>query len=366
MMRILHVVSIMDVGGMESYIMNMYRRVDRTKIQFDFLVHHDREGVFDEEIKALGGRIYRTSVLDDLNLIKYRSDLRKLFHEHKEWRIVHGHLSSMAYWYLGEAERQGVPWRILHCHVPGFVPSLKGYVKHMLLYFSPRHANIRMACSREAGRYQFKNDDFELIPNGIEVDRFRYSEETRMAKRRELGEENTYLIGHVGRFFSEKNHIYMLKLAALLKERMPDAKLMFLGGGVLMEETQRKAAEMQVEDRILFMGMQKECAPYYQAMDVFIMPSLYEGLPLAALEAQSAGLPCLFSDTVSGETRISQDVQFLPIGDDNLNGWIDALEVLRRTPRNRAQAHAEADAYDVAKSAKRMAERYMQLWEREA
>lgn len=363
MMRILHVVSVMDVGGMESFIMNMYRRIDRTKIQFDFLVHHARRGVFEDEIEALGGHVYHTTLMDDFNLIKYIRSLNKLFSEHHEYRIVHGHLNSSAFFYLGAAKRHDVRHRILHCHCPGKINTLKGNIKHLISQFAPLNANIRLACSTEAGEYLFRSRDFEVIPNGVDAERFRYNADSRREIRGRLGLEGRFVIGHVGRFYYEKNHEYILEVFKSVKAQIPEAALMLLGQGALMESIREKARAMGLEDSVYFMGLIRDCAPYYQAMDVFMMPSLYEGLPLTGLEAQFASLPCVFSDTVSPEVRFSEEARFLPIGPDNISLWTEELVRLYRRNIDRSSFAPQAEKFDAAVGTRKMIERYAKLWE---
>ena len=366
MIRILHVVSVLDVGGMESYIMNMYRQADRSQIQFDFLVHHKKRGVFEDEIESLGGRIYHTSLMDDGNLPRYLHTVDRLFSEHPEYRIVHGHLGSTAVWYLGAAERHGVPWRIMHNHCPSYVHSLKGYAKDILFRFSPRHANIYLACSQTAGEYMFKDKPFEVIPNGIDVARFRFSQEERDRVRRKLGLENKFVVGHVGRFYYEKNHEYLLKIFRKLKEEKPTAVLLLLGEGVLMDKIKEEARKLGLEDSVLFMGLIRDCAPYYHAMDAFVMPSLYEGLPLTGVEAQCSALPCLFSNTVSPEIHLTPDVCFLPIGEENIGLWSDALMGISRKTLDRSILHPAVSAFDSKVGTEKMIERYQSLWGKKA
>ena len=366
MMRILHVVSVMDVGGMESFIMNLYRHMDRSRIQFDFLTHHGRRGAFEEEIEALGGRVYHIPLMDDLNLVRYRAALGRLFGEHPEYRIVHGHLGSTALWYLGEAERQGVPWRILHSHVPARPPTVKGYVKDFLFHFSPRHANIRLACSTEAGRYQFKGLPFEVIPNGIDVDRFRFDSAVRQEVRKRLGLGDAFVVGHVGRFHVEKNHAYLLRLFKALHDQEPKAALLLIGTGELMERTKALAEELGLGRSVCFLGLQKDCAPFYQAMDAFVLPSLYEGLPLTGVEAQCAGLPCLFTDQASPALGLSPSVRFLPADEAGAERWVKALREICRRPAERKAPSPAVMAFDAARVAQAMAERYEALWEKKA
>jgi len=357
MMRILHVFSVLDVGGMESYVMNMYRHIDRTQIQFDFLVHHGRRGVFEDEIEAMGGRIFHATVLDDFNIPKYIRQLKKLYSEN-QYPIVHGHLSSMALWYLGEAERAGVGCRILHCHCPGYTKTLKGYLRHILFQFSPRHANVRFACSEEAGKYQFKDMDFEVLPNGIDIRKFRYSPDSRAEIRSQLGIGDEFVVGHVGRFFPEKNHVFMVKMFAKLVEKIPDAKLMLLGDGPLAEDIKQQVAEAGLEKNVIFVGLQKNCAPYYSAMDCFVLPSVYEGLPLSGIEAQCAELPCIFTAAASEQLKISPKAVYIPVGDDDAGKWADELKRISQTKTDRTAVTAESELYDVRKNAGKMAERY--------
>ncbi len=363
MIRILHVVSVMDIAGMESYIMNMYRKIDCTKMQFDFLVHHRRRGAFEDEIESLGGHVYHTSLLDDWNLAKYLRELKALFSDHPEYRIVHGHLGSTAWLYLGMAKRCGVPWRILHSHCPGCIHTLKGYAKHLLFYLSPIHANVALACSTEAGRYQFKKRTFEVIPNGIDVDRFRYSAEKRAVKRRELGFEDRFVIGHVGRFYYEKNHEYMLKILYRLKRKIPDAAMVLVGDGLLRSQIENRARKLGIDDAILFTGIQRDCSPYYQAMDAFIMPSVYEALPLTGIEAQCAALPCLFSETVSREVSLGDRAQFLPIGEEDVDRWVDELVKIHGSRQAREACIPDAARFDSDKRTRDMVARYEKMWE---
>lgn len=363
MMRILHVVSVMDMGGMENYIMNLYRKIDRSKFQFDFLVHHGRRGIFEDEIEALGGRVYHTTLMDDFNLVKYLRDLDRLFSQN-DYRIVHGHLGSTAFFYLGAAKRHGVSARILHSHCPGHPNTVKGYVKHVLFRLSPIHANVRLACSAQAGKYQFRNAAFEIVPNGIDMDRFRFDENMREDMRRRLRLKGNFVVGHVGRFYYEKNHAYLLGVFRELKKREPDAVLLLLGDGMLMEQTRAQARAMGLEASVRFMGVIGDCAGYYQAMDAFVLPSLYEALPLTGIEAQCAGLPCLFSEGVSREVKIDAQAAFLPIGSENVQMWVDKLLEIRKQGSVRRRPILGAERFDAGINAQKMVARYEALWER--
>lgn len=163
--RVLQVVASLNAGGMENYIMNLYRMVDKSKVQFDFVVHHAAVGLYEDEIQELGGKIYHFTVLDDKNVVKYISELNRFFDEHKEYQIIHGHLSSLAVFYLGVAKKYNVPWRIAHSHGAGFLHTLKGTAKYLLFRTTKWNANVRLACSTEAGKYLYGKDTFEFVPN---------------------------------------------------------------------------------------------------------------------------------------------------------------------------------------------------------
>lgn len=361
MIRILQVVSIMNAGGMENYIMNLYRQANREKVQFDFIVHHKARGVFDDEIEQMGGIIYRFSVLDDKNIIKYCAELDAFFQEHKEYRIIHGHLSSMAVFYLGMAKKNNVPWRIAHSHGAGFLHTPKGFAKYLLFRTTKWNANVRLACSTEAGRYLYGKDSFVFVPNGIDVERFTYRQEIREKIRVELQVGDRFVIGHVGRFNLQKNHKYLLRVFSSVVKERPDAVLLLLGNGELYQQIENLAGEMGIRSNVIFAGVHKDVENYYQAMDAFVLPSEFEGLPVTGIEAQYAGLPCFFSDRVTREVAITENVQFLEIGENGLHSWVQALSAAERCS-DRTHVKLTTDIYNTDTTAKNMMERYQTLW----
>ncbi len=364
MIRVLHVVSVMDRGGMESYIMNLYRHMDRTQIQFDFLVHHNRCGAYEDEIRKLGGNVYHTDLIDNGNLLWYCRSLRQLFREHPEYRIVHGHLGSTAYWYLGAAEKQGVPWRILHSHCPGRVHTVKGAAKHLLFYLSPAHANIRWACSEQAGRYQFKKQAFEVMPNGIDVERFGFDPQTRQRIRKELGLDGRFVIGHVGRFCPEKNHELLLRIFQEVRKRIPKAALMLIGDGPNFLTIKEACRQMGLASDVHFLGLQQDVAPFYQAMDVFVLPSCYEGFSLTSLEAQAAGLQCLLTSNTSVQAKLSDRCVLLPVHARCLPEWSNALFDIYQNQADRAFCPEKIWPYDAKNVARDVFKEYQTLLER--
>ena len=211
--RVLQVVPNMNSGGLENLIMNIYRNIDRSKVQFDFIVHYEKRGFFDDEIESLGGKIYRFSVREDNNIIKYVKDLNLFFKNHPEYRVVHGHMASLGFIYLGIAKKYKVPVRIAHSHGTSHLRTIKGYIKFFTFKLVKYESNVNFACSTEAGKYLFGNKrKFEFIPNAIDMDKFEYDEEIRKEYRHKLDLDGKLVLGHVGRFNLQKNHNFLLDI----------------------------------------------------------------------------------------------------------------------------------------------------------
>lgn len=361
--RILQVVASLNAGGMENYIMNLYRMIDRNKVQFDFIVHHSAIGLYEDEIKSLGGKIYHFTVLDDKNIPKYIKQLKSFFKEHNEYKIVHGHLSSLAVFYLGVAKKLGVPWRIAHSHGAGFLHTPKGYAKYFLFRTTKWKANVRLACSTEAGKYLYGKKSFEFVPNGVDVNRFAFDESKRAEMRKMLNVENNYVIGNVGRFNLQKNHKYLLKIFQKVVKKKSNAKLLLLGDGELFDSIQKFAEELGMQDRVIFAGVHKDVENYYQAMDAFVLPSLFEGLPVTGVEAQYSGLPCFFSDEITKEVKICDDVKYLKIGEENIKDWSNEL-TKQSVNSERSNLKLTTSKFDMKVASKDMENRYIEMWQK--
>ena len=306
--KILHVVGQMDRGGTETLLMNLLRILDRSRFQFDFVEQTQRRCDYDDEIEALGSQIYRCPTISIRNLKSYRTWWRSFFREHPEYKIVHGHSRGSAPIYLDEAKKAGCV-TILHCHSNSYGKGLSGFLR--FVWQIPLHwmADYNFACSKDAGISQFgKRAHFDVIKNGILSKCFSWSTETRASIRKEYGIENALVIGNVARFEKPKNHIFLLDIFKEIKTVRQDAKLLLVGKGSMEKEIRSKASCYGMLDDIIFAGVREDVQKVLQAMDVFVFPSLYEGLPLALLEAQSTGLPCFISDTVSQEAVITDVV----------------------------------------------------------
>ncbi|MBW3095530.1 glycosyltransferase family 1 protein [Bifidobacterium sp. 64T4] len=354
--RVAQVVGKMGGGGVESVVMNYYRHIDRSKIQFDFIIDADSTLVPEEEIKALGGRVLRIPPYQ--HPIRYRRTLVKLFKE-EQWRIVHSHITTMSVFPLSAAKKAGVPVRIAHSHsTMGRGEFAKNLMKLALRPFANIYPTERFACSQYAGEWLFgKNADFTVIPNAIELDKFRFDLITRQEIREELGlSDDAFLIGHVGRFMPQKNQAFLIDVLARLLSQNTNAMLAFVGDGSDKAAVQQRANELDIADHVLFLGQRSDVNRLYQAFDVFCLPSQYEGLPLVAVEAQVSGLPCLVSDKITREVDLSGLVRFMPIDDPNI--WVTELSKLNPVPRVRDELSADFSAYDIYQSSQRLTSLY--------
>lgn len=354
--RILHVLGGVSLGGAESRIMDLYRCIDREKIQFDFLVHQNKPGYYEEEIKMLGGRLYRVPRFRLLNISEYRKALKKFFGEHHEFRAVHGHMTSTAAIYLPIARSFGIPVTIAHARSAGVDKGVKGAATRLLRLPLRKKSGYMFACSEPAAEAVFgkKNalaGNVKIVPNAIDAAAFRFDREIRAKMRKELSLEGKFVVGHVGRFHYAKNHEYLLEVFAELVKRQDNALLLLLGEGERMEEMKQKAASLGILEKVRFCGNQKETWNYYQAMDFFVFPSRFEGLPGTVIEAQSAGLRCLISDTVTKECIVTELAVSRSLADSPA-GWAEYVLANRDYERTDRYGQIRAAGFDVREQAK--------------
>lgn len=296
----------MQAGGLETLIMSWYRNIDRSKVQFDFLVHYQGKFFYDDEIERLGGKTYHLSVRDDSNFIKYLHDLDQFFKEHKEYKIVHGHMESLGQFYFKAAKKYGVPVRIAHSHNSATEPTLKGKVKGILAKGFPKYATHFFACSELAGQFMFGNRNFTIIKNAIDLSHFQYNEEIRAEIRAELDLNDKFVIGHVGRFCTQKNHKYLIDVFEQVYKRNSKAILLLIGKGELLEEVKTYVAEKSLSESVRFLGVRNDVNKLYDAMDVFVFPSIFEGLGIVLIEAQESRLMTVCSDVVPKEANVTE------------------------------------------------------------
>lgn len=373
MIRVLHVVGKLNVGGAESRIMDLYRNMDRNEIQFDFVQHTEEICAFQKEVEELGGHVYHVPRFQIYNVISYKKAWRDFFKAHPEIKIVHGHMTSTASIYLPIAKKYGACYTIAHARSAGVDPGIKGKITNFLRRNLSQKCDQCFSCSKLAGVAVFGKEAVEqnkvkMIPNAIEVDKFQYNEETRNKIREELGiEKDTFAIGHVGRFDLVKNHAYMLEIIKSCCElnqatqKYKNVQLVFLGNGTLMEEIKQKVTEMNLDKHVIFAGNHKNIYDYYQAFDFFILPSFYEGLPGTAIEAQATGLSGLLSDRITDEAIVTSNMKLMSI-DVPATEWAKEIMKVDREKRVSMVDEVRKAGFDVKEQAKNIADFYKEVY----
>ena len=352
MIRVLEVFHGMGCGGAENMIMNLYRNMDLEQIQFDFLVHTENKCFFDKEILERGGHIYRVPYYNGLNIVSYVKALNAFFDAHPEIKVVHGHLGSCANIYLMVAKRHGC-FTIAHSHGTKPTWSFKNMIYRLNTYGVRRVADYFIGCGDAAGEYRYgkriveKSGRYSILNNAINTERFIYNESIRYAIRNQYGISDEMVLGHVGRFSYEKNHERLIEIFKYLVDDHPKAKLFLIGEGPLKEEIEKKVIQYSLSKNVIFTGLQKNVNEYLQAMDCFVFPSLHEGLPVTAIEAQASGLPCILSDTITKEVSITDLVNYVSLEKENAE-WVKQIEqAIKNTKRRDRRQDIINAGYDI-------------------
>ena len=392
--------------------MNYYRHIDRNKIQFDFICDADSTNIPKDEIESLGGKVIICPPYQ--KVFKYIKFLEKLFKENK-YKIVHSNINSLSVFPLYAAKRAKVPIRIAHSHSTANKKELKKtLIKNMLRPFSRMYANVYFACSELAGRWLFGNRTFDkgkvtIINNAIDVGKFIYNEEVRKKVRNKLNIElqnnikqsiicdknvendvtnkdydtnkdnlkiekstnennkkveindSTLIVGNVGRFVKQKNHTFLIDIFNEIHKRNSNSILILAGQGPLMEEVKAKVNELGLKNYVMFLGQRNDANELYQAMDVFLLPSLYEGLPLVGVEAQAAGLLCELSSSMTKETKILSTTNFIDI-EMPAKKWAEKVLLdYKNFTRKNSSKEFENNGFEIKREAKKLEEKYLVL-----
>ncbi len=348
--RVLHVVTYMDRSGLETMIMNYYRHMDRSKIQFDFLVHRAFRADYDDEIEALGGKIYRLPRLVPWSR-SYRHALHGFFATHPEYKIVHVHQDCLSSIILKAAWKHGVSVRIAHSHSSSQDKNLKYLIKLYYKQFIPKFATDLFACGKEAGDWMFGGASYCILNNAIDVERYSYRADVKQQTREQLGiAQDAFVIGHVGRFFAVKNHDFLLEVFQELKKQEKNAVLLLVGDGPLRQEKERKVHELGLTESVIFTGVRSDVPELMQMMDVFVLPSLYEGIPVTLIEAQAAGLPCMVSDAVPTECEKTDLVERISLTGQK-QVWVERILNHRKGTRMNRTGDIIRAGYDIRTNA---------------
>lgn len=359
-LRVLQIVNYMDRGGLETMLMNYYRNLDIEKIQFDFLVHSQKIADYDEEIESMGGKIYRMPRLNPVSL-KYHREETDFFATHP-YSIVHCHMDCMSAFPLSHAKKAGIAIRIAHSHNKNQNRDLKYPIKMVCKRLIPRYATHLFACGREAGRFMFGKHNFSVMKNAININDYVFDYAERKKARIELGVENNIVLGNVANFTPAKNHSFLLDIFLEYHNINSHSKLLLVGDGPDRKMIEEKIRKLGLQDAVILTGVREDVNRLLQAMDVFVFPSLYEGLPVTMIEAQTAGLPCVISENVPQETDITELVTRVSLKAP-LQEWVYKIESARQVKRENQGNKIKESGFDIKENAKKLEEFYLKVYE---
>jgi glycosyltransferase EpsF len=364
-LRVCHIIGSGVRGGIESVVFNYYRFIDRSKIQFDFVIHADSPYDIPDDIKMLGCKIHKVPSYKYLSA--YISSLKKIFKENN-YTIVHSHITALSVFPLYAAKMAGVPIRIAHSHSTagrGRGELARNIVKFALKQFSCVYPTHFMGCSNYATKWLFgesfcRKNGYQVLWNALDLDRFKYSEKVRNQVRRELDIEDKIVIGHIGRFMPQKNHAFLIDIFAEMQKLNNKTALLLIGDGPLKAKTEEKVRNLGLANSVHFLGIRDDIPSLYCAMDLFLLPSLYEGLPVTTVEAQSIGLPCLVSDTTPDKALTALEKK-APLDISPREWAIRALEHAKTlvTPQHEMLSKM---GYDIRIENRKLVEYYLRLF----
>lgn len=321
-LRVLVLDTVMDRGGAETMMMNYLRHMDRSKVTYDFLVNRDYRAAYEDEIEQLGGHIYRMCPMYPQYFGRYKKEFRAFLKSHPQYRVIHSNLEERSYFGLREAAKLGVPVRIAHAHNRPVGFDVKSVFREYFRLRLPKYVTHMFACGEEAGDWLFGRKNRGRViqqRNAIDTAQYRFDADARAAVRAEFGasDPNTFVLGHVGRFFPQKNHAFLIDIFAAVHRIRPNSQLWLVGGGELDDELKNqiraKVDELGLHDAVKFLGVRSDVNRVMQGMDAFVLPSLFEGLPFTMIEAQAAGLPCSISDRVPEQCNVTGTVQVIAL-----------------------------------------------------
>lgn len=370
--KVLHITEKLQAGGIENFIMNVYRNIDREKVHFDFLVTRDEKEFFEDEIKTLGGNKFVIESNKNENVfIRVLKESRKIgkFLKDNKYDVVHVHSGTpLRVFYLRAAKKAGVNKRIYHSHSaevkgPHNGLKVKKVIFKILKKLFPIYATNYFACSELAADWMYpkkliKQQKVLVINNGIDIEKFRYNEQVRNEYRKNLNIENKKVIGHIGRFNHQKNHTFLLDIFKEIVYKNKDYMLLLLGNGELREEIENKAKALGIEENVKFLGVRNDVEKVMQAMDLFLLPSNYEGLPVVGIEAQATGLPMVCSDNITREVCITNNVEMISLS-KSAKEWADIiLDNIEKFERKDTSENVKNKGYDIKDVARKIEKLY--------
>ncbi len=353
-------------GGVEAVTINYYRNIDKNKVQLDFICDEDSTNIPYEEIERMGGKVI--IIPSYSKPFKYHKALKRVLKE-GNYKIIHSNINTLSVFSLFAAKCAGVPVRIAHSHsTTNKKEKKKNLMKQVLRPFSKVFATDYMCCSELAGRWLFGNKEYDkgnvyLLNNAIDLDKFKYNESLRKKKRKELGiKDDALVIGHIGRFVAQKNHDYLIDIFNEIHKKNNNSILLLAGQGPLMEDIKNKVKELNLDDNVKFLGQRNDANELYQAFDVFLLPSLYEGLPVVGVEAQASGLLCYLSDDMTKETKVLDITKFMSLNNTPEEWANNILDDVKKYKRIDTSKEMTAKNFNIKEEAKKLEEYYLNLY----
>lgn len=317
--------------GIASYVMNYYSKFDKSKIYMDFVVANDD---VDEEYKKtifeMGSKIFYINSPKCIGILEYVNEVKAFFKENSNnYDIIHSHVINLGYFFLKYAKKYGIKTRILHSHntTLGSNELFKKVRNKIFAYISCKLSTNRFACSAAAGKYLFKNRNFIVIHNAIKPEDYRFNPEIRKKYRNELGINDNIVMVHVGRFDIQKNHMFLIQILNEITQVDKRYKLLLVGTGILEEDIKRKIDELDLNEYVLMLGKRSDVGNILSAGDIFLLPSLFEGLPVVGVEAQCSDIHCIFSDKITNEVKITNKADFLSLNSYEWKNKILSIDV---------------------------------------
>ena len=352
-------------SGVSSVVMNYYSHIDKSKIQMDFLLYEEPGQKILNCLEKSKSKVYELGHPVKIGIANYQSAVADFFKEHQnEYQIVHVHIPNAAFVILKYAKKYGVKTRIIHSHNSrGADNAVKKFRNYVLNKWGIQYANQYYACSKSTGEYLYGKKQLKelvIINNAINLEKYQYNQESRRKIRKELGIEDELVIGHIGRFSKQKNHMFLIEIANQLKKGNVNFKLVLLGDGELTDIIKKQVDILGLNKEVIFIGVTRNAKEYMDAMDIFVLPSLYEGLPCVCVEAQTNKLPCLVSDSVTREAALNDKMHFLKI--DNESEWVEKIleyDIQKIRIQREDDASVELKDYDIVLQAKILEERYL-------
>ena len=360
--RVLHILNGLGSGGTESFIMNIYRNIDRSKVQFDFLIRSAKENLLVEEINSLGGIVYITSEFPR-HFQKNYKEINKFFKANKDYSIVHLHANALMYVKpLGIAKRYGVKCRIIHSHNTQTAKNpFYRYIHRWNKKFISEKATDFLACSTMAGDWMF-NNTFKVINNAIDVKKFSYNELKRNQIRKKYNIEGKFVIGNIGRFTHQKNHSFILDIFKEVYSMNKESVLMLVGTGELINEVKLKVKSLGLQDSVIFTGARNDIPDLLSSMDVFLLPSHFEGLGIVLIEAQASGLYCIASENViPKEAKVTELLEFLPLTKSSKE-WANIILDKNKLTRQNTFNQIKNAGFDISNVAKDIEQFYLEKY----